>query len=77
MAVRIKLNDGTEFLVQATVDELAKAMRSATETGSVLQIEQPDGRTIAITPQAVETISEEPEAQAALAERFAHAAGAR
>ena len=76
MAVRMKLHDGTEILVQATLDELTKALRAATSSGAVLKIEQPDGRVIAITPQAVETILEEPEAAAALEERFAGAAGA-
>lgn len=75
MAVRIKLNDGTEMLVQATLDELTKALRAATERADVLKIEQPDGRVIAVTPQAVETIQEEPEAAEALRERFAHPAG--
>ena len=77
MAVRIKLSDGSEMLVQATLDELTRALRAAIETADVLKIEQPDGRTIAITPQAVERMQEEPEAEAALAERFAHPAGAR
>lgn len=77
MAVRVKLNDGTEMLVQATLDELAKALQAASGTGAVLRIEQPDGRVIAITPQAVETIQEEPEAEAALEERFAAAAADR
>jgi hypothetical protein len=75
MAVRIKLSDGTEMLVEATLDELTKALRAASETGDVLKIEQPDGRVIAVTPQAVETLAEEPEAEAALAERFADPAG--
>jgi hypothetical protein len=77
MAVRVKLNDGTEMLIQATLDELAKALQAALGTGAVLKIEQPDGRVIAITAQAVETIREEPEAEPALEERFAEAAGAR
>ena len=76
MAVRIKLTDGTEMLVQATIDQIDKALRAATETGAVLKIEQPDGRVIGITPQAVEKMEEEPEAEAALAQRFAHPAGA-
>ena len=75
MAVRIKLSDGTEMLVQATLDEIVSALRAATETGDVLKIERPDGRVLAITPQAVETMLEEPEAEAGLAERFAHPAG--
>jgi Asp-tRNA(Asn)/Glu-tRNA(Gln) amidotransferase B subunit len=77
MAVRIKLNDGTEMIVEATIDELTTAMRAATESGDVVKIKQPDGRVIAITPQAVEMLQEEPEAQAGLAERFAEAAGSR
>lgn len=75
MAIRIKLNDGTEMLVQATLEEMEKAFRAATETGAVLKIEQPDGRVIAVTPQAIDTMWEEPEAEAALAERFADPAG--
>ncbi len=70
MAVRIKLTDGTEVLVRASVDELGKALRSA----GLLEIEQPDGRKIAITPQAIEWMEEEPDAEAGLAERFAQPA---
>jgi hypothetical protein len=77
MAVRIKLSDGTEVLVEATLDELEKALRAAAETAMVLRIEQPDGNIIAITPQAVETMQEDPEAGPALAQRFAHPAAAR
>ena len=77
MAVRLKLKDGTEILVQASLDELANALQAASTTGAVLKIEQPNGRMMAITPQAVETILEEPGAGRALDDRFAEAAGAR
>lgn len=77
MAVRIKLSDGTEMLVEATLDELRKARQYAMERGDVLKIEQPDGRVIAVAPEAVEILAEAPEEQEALAERFAaaHPAG--
>jgi hypothetical protein len=76
MAVRVKLSDGTEVLVEATLDELTDALRSARERGDVLKIERPNGQRIAITPQAVETIEEAPEEEAALRQQFADRAGA-
>jgi hypothetical protein len=60
MAVRLKLSDGTEMLVQATLDQMADALPAASQQGAILKIEQPDGRSIAITPQAVETLQEAP-----------------
>jgi len=74
MTVRIKLSDGTEVIVEATVDEMTKAMKAATETGTVVKIEQPAGTIFAISPQAIETIQEEPQAEPALAQSFAQAA---
>ena len=76
MAVRVTLSNGQEVLVQATLNELTDALQAAGQRGAMLKIEQPDGLTIAITPKAVETIQEDPEASAALEERFAEAAGA-
>jgi hypothetical protein len=70
MAIRIKLSDGTEMLVEATLDELRHAVRAATESGDMITIDRPNGRTMTISPQAIETMSEEPEAEAVLAERF-------
>jgi hypothetical protein len=77
MAVRVKLADGTEILVEASLAEFERALRAATETAAVLKIEQPDGRTLAITPQTIETMQEEPEEAAALTQRLGHLAGAR
>jgi hypothetical protein len=77
MAIRLKLNTGTEMLVQATLDELADALEAAARRGATVRIEQPDGTQIAVNPQAVETLQEDPKASAALQERFAEAAGAR
>jgi hypothetical protein len=71
MAVRIKLSGGREVLVDATLDELVKAIQAAHTTGAPLQIEQPDGRTIAITPQTVESMEEDPAEEATLRQRFA------
>ena len=76
MAVRVKLSNGQEVLVQATVDELTDALEAAARRGAMLKIEQPDGSTMAITPQVVETIEEDPGASAALEESFAEAAAA-
>jgi hypothetical protein len=70
MAIRIKLSDGTEMLVEATLEQLTQAVRTANETGDMITIDRPNGRTMTISPQAIETMSEEPEAEAVLAERF-------
>jgi hypothetical protein len=73
MAVRLRLADGRELLVQATLDELEAALRRATNDAALLRIEQRDGTVIAVSPSAVETMQEAPEAAAGLAERLAAA----
>jgi len=70
MAVRIRLADGRELLIQATLDELEKALRAARARDALLRIEQADGTVIAVSPEAVETLQEAPEEAAGLAERL-------
>ena len=71
MAVRLRLADGRELLIQATLDELEAALRKAAEKAALLRIEQPDGTVIAVAPSAVETMQEAPEEAGGLAERLA------
>lgn len=70
MAVRMRLADGRELLLQATLDQLEKALRQARTHDALLRIEQPDGTVIAVSPAAVETLQEAPEEADALAERL-------
>lgn len=74
MAVRIKLADGREVLIRATLDELEAAIRTAREKNAMLRVEQPDGTVIAIAPAAVETIQEDQKAAAGLEQRLRAAA---
>lgn len=73
MAVRLRLADGRELLIQATLDELEAALRSAREKAALLRIEQADGTVIAVAPGAVETMQEAPDQASGLAERLAPA----
>ena len=75
LAIRIRLADGREVLVQATLDELEAALRAARERNQLVRVEQPDGTVVAISPEAVETLQEDQQAAAGLAERLATAAG--
>ncbi len=75
MAVRIKLNDGRELLIRATLDELEDALRGASQQHALLRIEQPNGIIIAVSPSAVETMQEAPEEANGLAQRLAAATG--
>lgn len=75
MATRIKLRDGSQALVQATVEQLREALESAIARGQLVQIEQPDGGVVVINPNEVVSAREEPEAAQELAGRFQAAAG--
>lgn len=70
MAVRMRLADGRELLIQATLDELEATLRTAVEQIGLLRIEQADGTVIAVAPMAVETMQEVPEQASGLAERL-------
>jgi hypothetical protein len=71
----INLRDGSQALVQATIDQLSKALEGAMARGQLLQIEGPDGKVVVINPNEVVSAREAPEAAEALAGRFQAAAG--
>jgi hypothetical protein len=75
LATRINLRDGSQALVQATIDQLSKALEGAIARGQLLQIEGPDGKVVVINPNEVVSAREEPEAAADLAGQFQAAAG--
>jgi hypothetical protein len=75
VAIRIKMRNGTEVLVQATMSEWQSALNTATQRQQLLQIEQPDGAVVPVNPQDVESYREEPQAAQVLEQRFQAAAG--
>jgi hypothetical protein len=74
VAIRIRLRDGSEALVQATMGQWQEALQGAMRRQQLLEIEQPDGTVIVVNPQEVLSFREEPEAAQALAGRFEAAA---
>jgi hypothetical protein len=70
MATRINLRDGSQALVQATVDQLRDALQTAIQRGQLVEIEQPSGKVAVINPQEVVSFQEEPEAAQDLAHQF-------
>ena len=70
MAVRVRLSDGRELLIQATLDELERALRVARARDSLIRVEQADGSVIAVAPEAIETLQEAPEEADALERRL-------
>ncbi len=70
MAIRIKLRDGTEALIQATMAEWQEAVQAAMREQKVLEIEQPDGRVVIVKPQEIQYYEEDPAAAPALEDRF-------
>jgi hypothetical protein len=77
MAIRIRLQDGSEILVQATLDQWHHAFRKALAKNEVLEVEGPDGNVIAVNPQQIQYFIEDPAAAHGLAERLATPALAR
>ena len=53
VATMINLRDGSQALVQATIDQLSKALEGAIARGQLLQIEGPDGKVVVINPNEV------------------------
>ncbi len=70
MAIRIKLRNGSEALVQATMVQWQDALKTAMRGGQLLEIEQPDGTVAVVNPREIESFREEPGAAEALAGRF-------
>ncbi len=75
MAIRIKLRNGSEVLVRATLAEWQEALQVATQRQQLLEIKQPDGSIAPVNPSEVESYREEPEVAQALDERLEAAAG--
>ena len=75
MAIRIKLRDGTEALVQATMSELQRAIRAAMQSQQLLEIEMPGGKVLVVNPQEIQYFVEEPEAAESLRDEFQAATG--
>jgi hypothetical protein len=62
VAIRVKLSDGNEFLVDATLARWDSAFRAALAQNAVLEIQLPDGSIKPIDPRSIESFREEPEA---------------
>lgn len=75
MAIRIKMRNGSEVLVQATMTQWQEALKTATQRQQLLEIEQPDGTVAPVNPLEIESFREEPDAAQALEQRFEAAAG--
>jgi hypothetical protein len=75
MAIRVKLRDGSQALVQATMSQWQEALKTAVRRQQLLEIEQPDGTVAVVNPQEIESFREEPETAQSLAGRFEAAAG--
>lgn len=71
MAIRVKLRDGSEVLVQATLNEWQEALQAAKKSQQLLEIEQPDGTIAIVDPSEVRTFREDPAEAKPLAERLA------
>jgi poly-gamma-glutamate capsule biosynthesis protein CapA/YwtB (metallophosphatase superfamily) len=67
MGLRITLDDGREVLVRATLEEWQDAMRVATASGELLEIEQPGGLVIAFSPHEVRYAEEDADVEFRLA----------
>jgi hypothetical protein len=60
MTLMVKLNDGTEMVVEATLAELERALQRATKYSSVLEIEDPSsGYIVVVTPHAIQSFRED------------------
>ncbi len=70
MATRINLRDGSQALVQASIDELQKALQVSIQRGQLLEIEGPGGKLVVINPQEVVSAREEPDSAPELARQL-------
>ena len=76
MALKIKLDDGKELVVQATLDQWDSAFQRALAKNAMLEIELPDGSIMPIDPRSIREFREEPAAESELREQFDRAAAA-
>jgi hypothetical protein len=75
VATRINLRDGSQALVQVTVDQLRKTLQLAIARGQLVEIEQPGGKVVVINPHEVVSFQDAPEAAGDLESRFQAAVG--
>lgn len=76
MAIRIKLRNGKEAIVRATMAQWQEALQSASQRGQLLEIRQPDGSVAVVSPHDIDSFREDPSAAGDLAEQFKAPAGA-
>jgi hypothetical protein len=76
VAIRIKLRNGKEAIVRATLAQWQEALQSASQRGQLLEIRQPDGSMAVINPSEIDSFREDPAAATGLAEQFKATAGA-
>jgi hypothetical protein len=50
MAVRVRLNDGVEFVVQTTVEKLREGVKVALGNNALLEVENGDGKMRIVNP---------------------------
>jgi hypothetical protein len=53
VAVRVKLNDSIEIVVDASVKEIRDALRAALQNSELLEIAGPNGGEVAVNPHQV------------------------
>jgi hypothetical protein len=70
VAIRIELEDGSAFVLQASMDEWDAAFRRAAKKNAMIEIELPDHSIRTIDPREVQAFREEPEAEAHLEDQF-------
>jgi len=58
MAVKIKLAQGAEIVVAASLDEIAAALSTALEHGELLKVENGNGKLRVVNPQQVVYVEE-------------------
>lgn len=66
MAVKVKLSDGTEYVLKGSLDELAKAVRLALDNSEFIEVEDGEGVTRRINPSQIVTAEEAAAEDAAL-----------
>jgi hypothetical protein len=70
MAIKITLNDGTELVVAAKLDQWETAFRRAAAANAMLEIRLPDGSIRPIDPRSIESFREDAEAAEELERGF-------
>jgi hypothetical protein len=60
MAVRLKMDEGPNLVILASLDEVNRAFQAALDSKEPLQVQTPDG-VVAVNPQRVLYLQEESE----------------